>query len=112
MDYPKCPKCDSEYVYSDGTNLICPDCFFEFTEESLKENTTEYKDAVGNILKDGDCVIVNVDVKINGSSTNVIKRGTKTKQITLGDYKDSHDIKCKIDEFGYVHLKTSVVKKA
>ena len=42
-----------------------------------------------------------------------IKIGTKVKSIRLvPDAADGHDIECKIDGFGAMKLKSSVVKKA
>lgn len=52
------------------------------------------------------------DLKVKGSSTP-IKVGTKVKSIRLiYDAPDDHDIDCKIDGFGAMKLKSSVVKKA
>lgn len=70
------------------------------------------KDANGNILSDGDTVTVVKDLKVKGSSS-VVKVGTKVKNIRLiEDNGDGHDIACKIDGFGSMNLKSSVVKKA
>ena len=68
------------------------------------------KDAVGNVLADGDTVTVIKDLKIKGSST-VIKVGTKVRGIRLMDGVGDHDIDCKVDGVGPMQLKSSVVKK-
>ncbi len=68
------------------------------------------KDAVGNILADGDTVTVVKDLKIKGSST-VIKVGTKVRGIRLVNGVGDHDIDCKVDGVGPMQLKSSVVKK-
>ncbi|GKT29951.1 Protein YjdM like protein [Aduncisulcus paluster] len=87
---PNCPQCNSEYVYSDGTSLIY---------------------ANGNVLVDGDTVIVIQDLKVKGASSS-IKKGTKVKNIRLVEPEDGiHDISCKIPGFGAMMLKTSIVKK-
>lgn len=105
---PACPKCGSEYVYSDGTALICPECGHEFQAEDTQEKV--YKDANGNVLVDGDTVIVIKDLKVKGASS--IKKGTKVKNIRLVEPEDGvHDISCKITGIGAMMLKTSVVKK-
>ncbi|OBQ52435.1 zinc ribbon domain-containing protein YjdM [Halodesulfovibrio spirochaetisodalis] len=107
---PNCPQCGSEYVYDDGSMLICPECSHEFTAEDVAERV--YKDANGNVLVTGDTVIVIQDLKIKGGS-GAIKKGTKVKNITLVEPEDGvHDISCKIPGFGSMFLKTSVVKKA
>lgn len=67
----------------------------------------------GNVLNDGDSVTVIRDLKVKGSS-NVVKVGTKVKNIRVlaPEYiTDGHDIDCKIDGFGSMKLKSSVVKK-
>ena len=70
------------------------------------------KDVNGNVLNDGDSVTVVKDLKVKGSSSS-IKIGTKVKNIRLVlDSPDGHDIECKIDGFGAMKLKSSVVKKA
>lgn len=106
---PNCPQCGSAYVYHDGSMLVCPECSFEFQAEDVAERV--YKDANGNVLADGDTVIVIQDLKVKGGS-GPIKKGTKVKNIKLIEPEDGiHDISCKIDGFGSMLLKTSVVKK-
>ena len=68
------------------------------------------KDAVGNILSDGDTVTVVKDLKVKGSATS-IKVGTKVRGIRLVNGVGDHDIDCKVDGFGPMQLKSSVVKK-
>lgn len=107
---PNCPKCNSEYVYEDGDMLICPECGYEWKAESEEsEEAKIYKDANGNILTDGDTVVVIKDLKIKGSSS-VVKQGTKVKNIRLID--GDHDIDCKIDGIGAMKLKSEFVRKA
>lgn len=106
---PNCPQCKCEYVYHDGTMLVCPECGHEFQAEDVAERV--YKDANGNELADGDTVIVIQDLKVKGAS-GPIKKGTKVKNIRLIEPEDGvHDISCKISGFGSMLLKTSVVKK-
>ena len=69
------------------------------------------RDSVGNVLADGDDVIVVKDLKVKGSAT-AIKVGTKVRGIRLIDPVNGHDIDCKVDGFGPMQLKSSVVKKA
>ncbi|MGE8561958.1 MAG: zinc ribbon domain-containing protein YjdM [Acinetobacter sp.] len=113
MSLPKCPKCNSEYVYEDGDLLICPECSYEWKEgESSAEAATIIKDSNGNVLADGDTVTLIKDLKIKGSSS-VIKVGTKAKNIRLlPDSSDGHDLDCKVDGFGAMKLKSEFVKKA
>ena len=108
---PSCPKCNSEYTYEDGANLVCPECAHEWsaTQEDAAEETKVVKDAVGNVLQDGDTVTVIKDLKVKGSSL-VVKVGTKVRNIRLVD--GDHDIDCKIDGVGQMGLKSEFVKKA
>ena len=111
MNYPKCLKCNGEYVYEDGALYICPECGYEWpkNEVSKNEETFIVKDVNGNILKDGDSVVVIKDLKVKGASSP-IKAGTKIKNIKLVD--SDHNIDCKIPGFGKISLKSQFVKKA
>jgi protein PhnA len=68
------------------------------------------KDAFGTPLADGDTVSIIKDLKVKGSPTS-IKVGTKVRNIRLVDGVGDHDIDCKVDGFGQMQLKSSVVKK-
>jgi protein PhnA len=68
------------------------------------------RDAVGNVLQDGDSVVVVKALKVKGSLSG-IKAGTKVRNIRLIDGIDGHDIDCKIGGFGALQLKSSAVKK-
>ena len=110
---PNCPKCNSEYTYEDGSLVVCPDpeCGYEWNPNTQEEENV-IKDVNGNVLNDGDSVTVVKDLKVKGASSS-IKIGTKVKNIRLvPDAADGHDIECKIDGFGAMKLKSSVVKKA
>lgn len=109
-DLPNCPNCSSAYTYEDGDLLICPECGNEWTPglADAGEETRMIKDANGNVLQDGDTVLVIKDLKVKGSSS-VLKMGTKVKNIRLVD--GDHDIDCKIDGFGAMKLKSEFVKK-
>jgi protein PhnA len=97
-----------------GALLVCPECGHEWAAEAgaVPEETGArvIKDAVGNVLADGDTVTVVKDLKIKGSSS-VIKVGTKVRGIRLMDGVGDHDIDCKVDGVGPMQLKSSVVKK-
>lgn len=111
---PNCPSCNSQYTYEDRNILVCPECAYEWTLEieDHKEDSKAIKDSNGNILNDGDNVIVIKDLKVKGSSSSV-KRGTKVKGIRLiHDSSDGHDIDCRIDGFGSMKLKSEFVKKS
>ena len=113
-ELPPCPQCSSEFVYEIGTLLVCPECAHEFTpevEQSEQSGERVVKDSVGNVLVDGDSVTIVKDLKVKGSTTS-IKVGTKVRNIRLIDPVDGHDIDAKVDGFGSMMLKSSVVKKS
>ena len=68
---------------------------------------TVVKDANGNVLSNGDAVVLIKDLKVKGSSTT-LKMGTKVKSIRLvgGD----HEVDCKMDGGSFM-LKACFLKK-
>ncbi|MGW4162561.1 zinc ribbon domain-containing protein YjdM [Streptomyces sp. NPDC004788] len=113
---PPCPKCSSAYTYEMGALLVCPECGHEWSATTDAPGDAAggekvIKDSVGNVLADGDTVTVVKTLKVKGSPTG-IKAGTKVRNIRLVDGVDGHDIDCKVDGFGPMQLKSSVVKKA
>lgn len=111
-DLPPCPKCQSEYAYEDGTQMVCPMCGHAWPKDQVITADVDadvVRDSVGNILNDGDDVVVIKDLKVKGSSSTV-KVGTKVKGIRLVD--GDHDIDCKIPGIGAMGLKSEFVKKA
>ncbi len=111
---PPCPECKSEYAYEMGELLVCPECAHEWnpTDSDLEADMTRViKDSSGNVLTDGDDVTIVKDMKVKGSS-NSLKVGTKVRNIRLVDGPGDHDIEAKVDGFGPMNLKSSLVRKA
>jgi protein PhnA len=91
-------------------------CAHEWSPERAESqepagDETLIRDAVGNALADGDTVTVIRNLKVKGAS-GPIKAGTKVRNIRLVNGVGDHDIDCKVDGFGAMQLKSSVVKKA
>lgn len=94
--------------------MMCPECGHEWNPDEITkaaEAETEssvVKDANGNVLQDGDTVVIIKDLPVKGAS-KPIKAGTKVKNIRLtsGD----HNIDCKVEGFGAMGLKSIYVKK-
>ena len=110
MDNQMCSKCGMSNIYPDGDLFICADCGDERSihqpeQESLSD--VSIKDANGNILKDGDDVVLIKDLKVKGSSIN-LKVGTKIKGIRIvgGD----HEVDCKTSS-GQFMLMACFLKK-
>lgn len=109
---PPCPECNCEYTYEMGALIVCPECAHEFSAEAVTDSgPREVRDAVGNVLQDGDNVTIIKDIKVKGSPTS-IKVGTKVRNIRIIEPVNDHDIDAKVDGFGSMLLKSSVVKKA
>lgn len=121
---PPCPECTSEYAYEQGTLLVCPMCGHEWAPagdgsdsagdgEASGGGSREVRDAVGNVLSDGDAVTLVKSVKVSGGGGGSIKIGTKVPSIRLiTDGVGDHDIDARVPGFGRMQLKSSVVKKA
>jgi protein PhnA len=110
-DLPNCPACGSGHAYPDGAMLVCPECGHEWSVDATASEDAPrvHRDAVGNVLADGDSVTVIKDLKVKGAS-GALKAGTKVRGIRLVD--EDHDIDCKIDGFGAMKLKSEFVRKA
>ena len=110
---PPCPQCHSANAYHDGSLWACPDCGHEWTPGAAAPDDAAdvIRDANGTPLADGDTVTVIKDLKIKGSS-QVVKGGTKVKNIRLVEATDGHNISCKIDGIGAMGLKSEFVRKA
>lgn len=97
--------------------MMCPECGHEWNPEEIAEteNTAAdadrlvVKDANGNVLQDGDTVVLIKDLPVKGAP-KPIKAGTKVKNIRL--VEGDHDIDCKVDGFGAMALKSIYVRKA
>ncbi|KXU85591.1 alkylphosphonate utilization protein [Paraburkholderia monticola] len=109
---PACPQCAMENTYPDGALYVCADCGHEWSAavEATDEATTgsAVKDANGNILSDGDSVVLIKDLRVKGSSIT-LKMGTRVKGIRVvgGD----HEIDCRTDAGSFM-LKACYLRKA
>lgn len=106
---PACPVCSMENTYPDGENLVCADCGHEWPMNAGAEEEAGdvVKDSNGNVLQDGDAVVLIKDLKVKGSSIT-LKQGTKVKSIRLvgGD----HEVDCRMDGGNFM-LKACFLKK-
>ena len=99
--------CEMTEVLDHADRWECVTCGHEWAKEPEPEKVRVVKDAHGNVLADGDCVVLIKDLKLGGSQ--VLKGGSKSKPIRIvtGD----HEIDCKVDGIA-VGLKACFVKKA
>ena len=98
-------------TYPDGAVLVCADCGHEWSATAGagadEEVAPPVRDANGNLLQDGDDVVLVKDLKVKGSSL-VLKMGTKVRGIRVvgGD----HDVEGRVDGSPMM-LKSAFLKK-
>ncbi|MBA4147428.1 MAG: alkylphosphonate utilization protein [Verrucomicrobia bacterium] len=108
MSKPACPMCEMTELLEHADRWECVTCGHEWEREPEPEKARVVKDANGNVLADGDCVMLIKDLPLKGSSQG-LKVGTKSKPIKLVD--GDHEISCRMDGIA-VGLKACFVKKA
>ena len=111
-DIPACPKCGLENTYPDGAQLICPDCGHEWTPGAPEPGaeTVVVRDVNGNVLANGDSVVVIKDLKVKGASIP-LKQGTVIRNIRLVDDDPEH-IEGNSEKIKGLVLKTCFLRKA
>ncbi len=96
--------CEMNDILEHSEIYECMTCGHEW-EREVEERVV--KDAHGNVLVNGDVVVMVKDLKLKGTS-KVLKRGMKSKPIRLVD--GDHEIDCKMDGTA-IALKACFVKK-
>jgi len=107
MSKPACPACTLDEIISHSEHWECATCGHEWPKEIAPAAARIIKDANGTPLTEGDTVALIKDLKL-GSGSQVLKAGTKAKNIRLQD--GDHEIACKI-EGSSMALKACFVKK-
>ena len=101
---------DDEFVYDEATGewISAGDA-----AASARAGGIEVRDAVGNLLSDGDQVTLIKDLKVKGTS-QTLKRGTLIKSIRLPDPsegRDEQEIDCRYEGIKWLVLRAEFVKK-
>lgn len=96
---------DDDYVYDDVTGEWRPAS--EVTTPTMAQ-ATEVRDAAGNVLADGDSVVLIKDLKVKGAG-QTLKQGTVIKAIRLTD--NAEEIDCRHDAIKGLVLRTEFVRK-
>src|SRR5688572_22882666 len=93
-----------DYVYDDATGEWVP------ASEAGQPGaaTVEVRDAVGNLLADGDSVTLVKDLKVKGTS-QTLRRGTVVRSIRLTG--DEQEIDCRFEGIKGLVLRAEFVKK-
>ncbi len=97
---------DDDYVYDEESGDWMPAS--ELAAKQAAANTVEVRDAVGNLLQDGDQVTLIKDLNVKGAG-QTLKRGTLIKSIKLTG--DAQEIDCRFESIRGLVLRAEFVKK-
>jgi len=97
---------DDDYVYDDDSGEWMPAT--ELAAKRAAEGTVEVRDAVGNLLADGDSVTLIKDLDVKGAG-QTLKRGTVIPSIRLTG--DAREIDCKYPGIKGLVLRAEFVRK-
>ncbi|MEQ1724531.1 MAG: alkylphosphonate utilization protein [Sphingopyxis sp.] len=97
---------DDDYVYDEASGEWMPAS--ELAAKQAAEGVVEVRDAVGNILADGDAVTLIKDLDVKGAG-QTLKRGTLIKSIKLTG--DEQEIDCRFDGIKGLVLRAEFVRK-
>ena len=97
---------DDEYVYDDDSGEWVPAAELAAKREQAQQ--VEVRDAVGNLLSDGDQVTLIKDLDVKGAG-QTLKRGTLIKSIRLTG--DPQEIDCRYEGVKGLVLRAEFVRK-
>lgn len=97
---------DEDYVFDDESGEWMPAS--QQAQRLQASSTVEVRDAVGNVLADGDQVTLVKDLDVKGAG-QTLKRGTLIKSIRLTG--DPQEIDCKFDGIKGLVLRAEFVRK-
>jgi protein PhnA len=97
---------DEDYVYDEDSGEWVPAS--RLAQQQARTNQVEVRDAVGNLLADGDQVTLIKDLTVKGAG-QTLRRGTLIKSIRLTG--DSQEIDCKYDGIKGLVLRAEFVRK-
>lgn len=97
---------DEDYVYDEASGEWLPAS--ELARRQQVEAQVEVRDAVGNLLRDGDQVTLIKDLDVKGAG-QTLKRGTLIRSIRLTG--DSQEIDCKYEGIKGLVLRAEFVRK-
>lgn len=95
-----------DYVYDEESGEWMPAS--ELAERQRANSQVEVRDAVGNLLADGDQVTLIKDLDVKGAG-QTLKRGTLIRSIRLTG--DRQEIDCKFDGIKGLALRAEFVRK-
>lgn len=99
---------DEDYVYDEGSGEWLPAAELRARAPAADPDAVEVRDAVGNLLADGDQVTLIKDLDVKGAG-QTLRRGTVIKSIRLTG--DAQEIDCKFDGIKGLVLRAEFVRK-
>ncbi|AMS30687.1 MULTISPECIES: alkylphosphonate utilization protein [Alphaproteobacteria] len=97
---------DDDYVYDEASGEWMPAS--ELAARTQAESAVVVRDAVGNVLQDGDAVVLVKDLDVKGAG-QTLRRGTVIRSIRLTG--DAQEIDCKHDTIRGLVLRAEFVRK-
>jgi protein PhnA len=97
---------NDDYVYDEDSGEWLPAA--ELAAKRAAEGTVEVRDAVGNLLADGDQVTLIKDLEVKGAG-RTLKQGTLIKSIRLTG--DAQEIDCRFDGIKGLVLRAEFVRR-
>jgi protein PhnA len=97
---------DEDYVFDEESGEWLPAA--ELAERQVVSGQIEVRDAVGNLLADGDQVTLIKDLEVKGAG-QTLKRGTLIKSIRLTG--DAQEIDCRFEGIKGLVLRAEFVRK-
>ncbi len=99
---------DDDFVFDEATGewISAADA----AARATSAGTVEVRDAVGNLLADGDAVTLIKDLKVKGAGGQTLKRGTVIRAIRLTG--DPQEIDCRHDSIKGLVLRAEFVRKS
>lgn len=97
-----------EFVYDEASGEWISAA--EAAERAATASQVEVRDSVGNLLADGDAVVLVKDLKVKGAGGQTLKRGTMIRSIRLTG--DDQEIDCRHETIKGLVLRAEFVKKA
>ncbi len=95
---------NDDYIYDEASGEWLP----VSEVKSAAAQAAEVRDASGNVLADGDSVVLIKDLKVKGAG-QTLKQGTVIKTIRLTD--NPEEIDCRHDAIKGLVLRTEFVRK-
>ncbi len=93
---------DEEWVYDEASGEWKP------ASDVAAASVVEVRDSAGNLLADGDSVVLTKDLKVKGAG-QTLKQGTVIRSIRLTD--DPDEIDCRHETIRGLVLRTEFVRK-